>query len=353
MKKFQAVLWAAILMLACIGCGNTGGGDNAGEGASGSSAEVSDMNDGNSDENTASTMRLEKAEGSVAVADGDGKEQELREKMLLFSGYGIETRGDSFSWFNLDDTKLAKMDENTKASIVKEDKNLKLLVDSGCLYFNITEPLEEDETFEIKTSTMTVGIRGTCGWVDADMNRVYILRGAVSCASETEALETEITDFMYAECETDGAIRPDSFDVTEIPEFVWDEMDVELFEELGLSPDREDLFEESGSQPESSTGESESKESESKETAYGSGTFHIVGECTSEYDESFTDTHEFIYVDGVMTFAEYDDYDGKGSWGSGNGYESPNAIEKQPYYGLTVEELVEKMESQGFTVTIK
>lgn len=348
MKKFQAALLAVVLMLACAGCGNAGGEDSGGEETS---ERVVDAANVDEEETTASTMRLEKAEGSVAVADESGKEQELREKMLLFSGYGIETQAASFSWFNLDDTKLAKMDENTKASIVKEDKNLKLLVDSGRLYFNITEPLKEDETFEIQTSTMIVGIRGTCGWVDADMNRVYILRGAVSCATETEVLEMEITPFMYAECEIDGTIWPDGFDPTQIPEFVWDEMDAEIFEELGLSPDRDDLFKESeeSRQPE----ESSAEESPSKETAYSSGTTRILGERPSEYDANFTSTVEFIYIDGVMTFAEYNLDDGKGAWGSGNGYDSPNPIENQPYYGLTVEELTEKLEGQGYTVTIK
>ena len=353
MKKTRAALWAVILMLACAGCGNAGGGDNAGGEASDSIVDASDRNADNEEENTASTMRLEKAEGSVAVADGDGKDQELREKMLLFSGYGIETQGKSFSWFNLDDTKLAKMDENTKASIVKEDRNLKLLVDSGRLYFNITEPLEDDETFEIQTSTMTVGIRGTCGWVDADLNRVYILRGAVSCATEAMELEMYVEPFMYAECEIDGTIWPDGFDPRDIPEFVWEELEPEFFEEWALSPDREDLFKESESRESESQPESSAEESTSKETAYGSGTYHVVGVRPSEYDENETDTHEFIYVDGDMTFAEYNDYEGKGAWGTADGYVGMPDIETQPYYGLTVEELVEKMESQGFTVTIK
>jgi hypothetical protein len=49
-----------------------------------------------------------------------------------------------------------------------------------------------------------------------------------------------------------------------------------------------------------------------------------------------------------MSSAEYDDFEGKGGWGGSN----PNEIEKQPYYGLTVEELVERLENQGYTVTI-
>lgn len=144
--------------------------------------DASGVNNGDDGtEATASTMRLEKSESSVKVADESGKEQQLQEKLPLFSGYGITTEATSYSWFNLDDTKLAKMDESNEASIEKEGKHLKLLVDKGSLYFNITEPLENDETLEIRTSSMTVGIRGTCGWVDAKNDAVYIISGKVVC----------------------------------------------------------------------------------------------------------------------------------------------------------------------------
>ena len=78
MKKMRAALWVIILVLACAGCGNAGGGDDAGGEASDSIVDASDRNADNEEENTASNMRLEKAEGSVAVADGDGKDKELR-----------------------------------------------------------------------------------------------------------------------------------------------------------------------------------------------------------------------------------------------------------------------------------
>ena len=61
-----------------------------------------------------------------------------------------------------------------------------------------------------------------------------------------------------------------------------------------------------------------------------------------------TERHEFVYVNGAMSTAEYDDEDGKGSWG----LDGLTDIRSQPYYGLTVEELVEKLQSQGYTVTI-
>lgn len=162
MKKVRVILLAVLLVLACVGC--SGNADNTDK-----ENDANGTNNGDGEtQATAVTMRLEKSEGSVAVSDENGKKQELREKLPLFSGYDIQTQAESFSWFNLDDTKLAKMDENSEASIEKEDKNLKLLVDKGSLYFNITEPLEDDETLEIRTSSMTVGIRGTSGWVDAE-----------------------------------------------------------------------------------------------------------------------------------------------------------------------------------------
>ena len=37
---------------------------------------------------------------------------------------------------------------------------------SGSLFFSVTQPLEDDETMNIRASTLLVGIRGTCGWVD-------------------------------------------------------------------------------------------------------------------------------------------------------------------------------------------
>lgn len=45
--------------------------------------------------------------------------------------------------------------------IEKSGKNLEIVVDRGGLFFNITEPLAEDETMNIRTSGMMVGIRGT------------------------------------------------------------------------------------------------------------------------------------------------------------------------------------------------
>ena len=45
---------------------------------------------------------------------------------------------------------------------------LELQLTQGALFFEVTEHLEDDETFDIRTSNMVVGIRGTSGYVYYD-----------------------------------------------------------------------------------------------------------------------------------------------------------------------------------------
>ena len=112
-------------------------------------------------QNAATTIRLMKIEGTVGVADGNGREVQPREDLMIYSGYGMSTAPVSYAWMNLDAVKLAKMDEDSAIQIEKSGKNLEIVVDRGGLFFNITEPLAEDETMNIRTSGMMVGIRGT------------------------------------------------------------------------------------------------------------------------------------------------------------------------------------------------
>lgn len=132
----------------------------------------------------ATLIRLMRSEGSVSIADGDGKDVKPEENLGLYSGYQVATEKASFAWINLDDTKLTKMDEESQVEIQKDGNSLEVLVNSGSLYFNITEPLGEEESLNIRTSDMITGIRGTQGWVevpDPEHMYVYILEGTVEC----------------------------------------------------------------------------------------------------------------------------------------------------------------------------
>ena len=82
-------------------------------------------------QNAATTIRLMKIEGTVGVADGNGREVQPREDLMIYSGYGMSTAPVSYAWMNLDAVKLAKMDEDSAIQIEKSGKNLEIVVDRG------------------------------------------------------------------------------------------------------------------------------------------------------------------------------------------------------------------------------
>ena len=130
------------------------------------------------EEETASEMKLEQLEGTVGVDDGTSVIDSFA-GMNLYNGYSVETEDQSFSWINLDQTKLLKMDEESLTRISQENKNLKITLDEGNLFFCVTEPLAEDEVLEFETTNMTLSIRGTTGIIrqEKEMTTVIMLEG--------------------------------------------------------------------------------------------------------------------------------------------------------------------------------
>lgn len=184
----------------------------------------------------ATTMRLSHTAGSVDVLNEKGKGVSLQENLSLYSGYQVGTQSDSFAWIDLDQVKLAKMDQDSEVEISKDGKDLEILLQSGGLFFNVSEPLSDDETMEIRTSTMAVGIRGTCGWVEIgpDYVRAGLLRGEVECmAIDNDAAGSVSIQAGMMATLRDGvpAFQVDMLTAEDIPDFIWGEED-ELLEAL-------------------------------------------------------------------------------------------------------------------------
>ncbi|WP_300802140.1 FecR domain-containing protein [uncultured Acetatifactor sp.] len=202
---------------------------------------------------SAAAMSLAKAEGAVGIADGDGESVPVSEDRSLYSGYQVGTEAKSHAWISLDDVKLVKMDEESAIELRKENRNLEIFVNSGQLFFNITEPLEEDETLDIRTSTMTVGIRGTSGWVsvlEEGHMQVCVLEGKVHCevtdsvsgqSAEAEVSAGERADLYIRSEEGEDAaceIVKSKISRSDIPDFVLEEVDLEaLGTELAEEPE--------------------------------------------------------------------------------------------------------------------
>ena len=201
------IMMGMLLLLLCTACGNSP---------------------------SATSMHLIRTEGGVSVEDGEGERISPEENMGLYSGYRLETREESHAWINLDSDKLAKMDSESGVEIRKDGRKLELRLNAGNLYFNIIEPLEKEESLEIRTSNMAVGIRGTCGWVslmDASHMTVHILEGTVECSVTDASGESktafvsggERAEFVIAEDGT-AEITVAQFQESDIQPFVLEEL---------------------------------------------------------------------------------------------------------------------------------
>ena len=142
------------------------------------------------EEATAATLRLEKTEGTVKVSNAAGKNVSITDGMRLYSGYTIATEKDGYAYVSLDSTKAVKLDASSKAEVEKSGKKLELKVTAGKLFFNVTAPVGQDESLNIRTSTMVTGVRGTAGWVEVQdrfTSRVHLLEGTLTVTSSEPA----------------------------------------------------------------------------------------------------------------------------------------------------------------------
>ncbi|WP_081673448.1 FecR family protein [Butyrivibrio sp. FC2001] len=149
----------------------------------------------------ANIMRMEKYEGTVGVSDDKGKAISVMEKMRLNDGNQISTKKKSYAYISLDDTKAVKLDAESSLEVRKTGTKYEALLDSGNLFFNVSEPLTDDEEFNIKTSSMTMGIRGTCAQIediDAEHTKVCLLEGSLQCSMKNIATGEEKTVMLIA-----------------------------------------------------------------------------------------------------------------------------------------------------------
>ncbi len=116
---------------------------------------------------TATTMRILRIEGTVTLED-DGKEKTITNNLRLNSGNALTTALKSLVSIGLDDTKIVTLDESSRAEFNQSGRKIELNLTAGSLFFEVQKPLDNDESFDISTSTMVVGIRGTSGWVSVD-----------------------------------------------------------------------------------------------------------------------------------------------------------------------------------------
>ena len=134
----------------------------------------------------ASTLRLDATEGTITVRNRAGKNVAISERMKLYSGYSLASALASYGYISLDDTKAIKLDALSEVQVKQSGQKLEVNLVSGNLLFDITAPLREGESLNIRTSTMVTGIRGTAGFVkviNEKVSEIYLLTGSVGLTS--------------------------------------------------------------------------------------------------------------------------------------------------------------------------
>ena len=118
----------------------------------------------------AKTMKLVRAEGTVKIEKEGGKLKPISKNSRFESGEALFTGLDGLATVSLDDTKFVTLQPDSRVEFSKVNKQLGLKLTKGGMFFEVTEKLQEGEMFEIKTSTMTAGIKGTSGYFCLDVD---------------------------------------------------------------------------------------------------------------------------------------------------------------------------------------
>ena len=110
---------------------------------------------------SASSMRLLQYEGTVEIEDAEGAPRFVMENARFNSGEAMRTGADSLASVGLDETKVVTLDAETRVEFKKEGNALRMKLTEGQVLLDVQEKLDENESLDIETSTLAVGIRGT------------------------------------------------------------------------------------------------------------------------------------------------------------------------------------------------
>ena len=109
----------------------------------------------------ASNMRLAGYTGDVAIEDANGLERYIMVNARFADGEALRTGAGARAGVSLDATKMVTLDEKSRVQFRKDGGKMELTLTQGALFLDVSEKLDENESLDIRTSTMTIGIRGT------------------------------------------------------------------------------------------------------------------------------------------------------------------------------------------------
>ena len=120
------------------------------------------------DSYTSTTMRLLHYEGTVEIEDASGKPRAVMENARFSSGESMKTAAASSASVGLDEGRIVTLDEKSRVEFKKQDGAVSMNLTEGKIFLDVSEKLGANETMDITTATMAIGIRGTIVYVSSE-----------------------------------------------------------------------------------------------------------------------------------------------------------------------------------------
>ncbi len=162
----------------------------------------------------------EDTEGVVTVEHEDETEEGYV-GMRLDVGDVVVTDENTAVYLRIDDDKNLRLSPNSSVELTEADHdNILITVNSGEMYTNVENKLDEDETMNFNVGGTTMSIRGTSlniGYTEGEEVNLIVTDGHVAVAPEGSEEEPVLVDGgMTASMPENGEFKPEDLEVEQI-----------------------------------------------------------------------------------------------------------------------------------------
>lgn len=191
----------------------------------------------------ANGMKLDRYTGDLYRESKAQTDAEVYEGLILSDGDQLTTMSDSYAWIDLDLSKEVKMDEVSQTVLNKVDRQMRICLEEGNLFFRVKE-LEEDESLDFVMSNATCSIKGTSGILETvsdTESHLLLLKGEVELAIPDGGILPVIAgDMVIVETVGDNSYQVTVRQIREedIPAFVRAELKEEEKERIAEEMER-------------------------------------------------------------------------------------------------------------------
>ncbi|MCR4628463.1 MAG: FecR domain-containing protein [Clostridium sp.] len=151
--------------------------------------------------------------------------------MRLEIGDVVKTDRDTVVYLRIDEDKNLRLSADSSVAVTEAGRDrIRIQVESGELFVNVENKLEDHETMEFSAGSTTMSIRGTSldiGYTDEDGLLLMVTDGHVSVTEDGSGRETMVNGGQMTEVEADdrtGEIRVENYEISDLPKNVLAEL---------------------------------------------------------------------------------------------------------------------------------